>query len=147
MDFGAIMQTLNSENGLAKMMQQPAFEDEAGNQFSQADLIADVVNILRMDTKRMGEAVGVDISISKMTPERAAELLQGVAKGDDLGLVDIFDQIEDQRMTILSELEGEDSVVEYSEMKQGMLYSYPDEMEGSVEPDPELLEQEVSDEN
>jgi len=141
------MQTLNSENGLAKMMQQPAFEDEAGNQFSQADLIADVVNILRMDTKRMGEAVGVDISISKMTPERAAELLQGVAKGDDLGLVDIFDQIEDQRMTILSELEGEDSVVEYSEMKQGMLYSYPDEMEGSVEPDPELLEQEVSDEN
>ena len=141
------MQTLNSENGLAKMMQQPAFEDEAGNQFSQADLIADVVNILRMDTKRMGEAVGVDISISKMTPERAAELLQGVAKGDDLGLVDIFDQIEDQRMTILSELEGEDSVVEYSEMKQGMLYSYPDDMEGSVEPDPELLEQEVSDEN
>lgn len=141
------MQTLNSENGLAKMMQKPAFEDEAGNQFSQADLIADVVNILRMDTKRMGEAVGVDISISKMTPERAAELLQGVAKGDDLGLVDIFDQIEDQRMTILSELEDEDSVYGYSEMKQQMLYSYPDEMEGSVEPDPELLEQEASDEN
>jgi len=144
MDFGAIMQTLNSENGLAKMMQQPAFEDGQGNDFSQADLIADVVNILRMDTKRMGQAVGVDVEISKMTPERAAKLLQAIAKGSDLGLVDIFDEIEDQRMLILEELEGSDEVDEYCEMKQTMLYTYAGEIEGSFELEDE---QEASDEN
>jgi len=144
MDFGTIMQTLNSENGLAKMMQQPAFEDSEGNEFSQADLIADVVNILRMDTKRMGQAVGVDVEISKMTPERAAELLQAIAKGTDLGLVDIFDEIEDQRMLILEELEDEESVDEYCEMKQTMLFTY----DGDSVPEVDLVdEQEVSDED
>lgn len=125
MDFSTIMQTLNSENGLAKMMQQPAFEGEAGNEFSQADLIADVINILRMDTKRIAEAAGIDIEISKMTPERAAELLQGVAKGDDLGLIDIFDEIEDQRMKVLEELEGADAVDEYVMDKTAILNTVP----------------------
>lgn len=123
--LSTIMQTLNSENGLAKMMQQPAFEGEAGNEFSQADLIADVINILRMDTKRIAEAAGIDIEISKMTPERAAELLQGVAKGDDLGLIDIFDEIEDQRMKVLEELEGADAVDEYVMDKTAILNTVP----------------------
>jgi len=123
--LSTIMQTLNSENGLAKMMQQPAFEGEAGNEFSQADLIADVINILRMDTKRIAEATGIDIEISKMTPERAAELLQGVAKGDDLGLIDIFDEIEDQRMKVLEELEGGDAVDEYVMDKTAILNTVP----------------------
>lgn len=123
--LSTIMQTLNSENGLAKMMQQPAFEGEAGNEFSQADLIADVINILRMDTKRIAEAAGIDIEISKMTPERAAELLQGVAKGDDLGLIDIFDEIEDQRMKVLEELEGGDAVDEYVMDKTAILNTVP----------------------
>lgn len=133
MELGTIMQTLNSENGLAKMMQEPAFEGEAGNEFSQADLIADVINILRMDTKRIADAADVDLEISKMTPERAAELLQGVAKGDDLGLIDIFDQIEDQRMRVLAELESEDAVDEYVMQKQAILNTVP----GDSTPDQE----------
>jgi hypothetical protein len=87
MELQQVMQTLNSRNGLKNVMMQPAFEDEdTGHTFSQAELIADVVNILRMDTKRMAEQHDVDVSIQKMTPERAAELLQGVAQGEDLGI-------------------------------------------------------------
>lgn len=127
-----IMGVLNRPDGLKQMMKKPAFEnDDTGHEFSQADLIADVVNILRMDTKRMGQAVGVDISINEMSPDRAAELLQGVAKGNDLGLIDIFDEIEDQRMQILAHLEDEDAVDEYAAMKQDLLYTVPDDVEVS----------------
>lgn len=150
MDFGQIMQTLNSENGLQNMMLQPAFEDDAtGHEFSQADLIADVVNIMRMDTKQIAEAHGVDVSIKRMTPERAAALLQGVAKGEDLGLIDIFDKIEDQRMTILAEIEDEEAVEEYVEMKRTMLHSVPDpsEMPSPDEIETQAAEEVAADEN
>lgn len=127
MEIQQVMEMMQSEGGMKKMMQKPAFENQAtGHEFSQADLIADVVNILRMDTKRMAEAHDMDMEISKMTPERAAELLQGVAKGEDLGLIDVFDEIEDQRMLILKEIEGEEPLVEYAQMKQQMLYTVPD---------------------
>lgn len=130
LDFKELYRTLQSEDGLKQMMLRPAFQnDKTGHQFSQAELIADVVNIMRMDTKRIAEQHGVDVSITKMTPERAADLLQGVAQGDDLGLIDIFDQIEDQRMRVLSALTDEDTVVDYAERKQQILYSVADDAE------------------
>lgn len=137
MDFGQVMETLRSEDGLKSMMLQPAFEnEESGHQFSQADLIADVVNIMRMDTKRMAEVHEVDMNISKMTPERAAELLQGVAQGGDLGLVDVFDDIENKRMRILAEVEGEEAMEEYAMQKQQLLYSVD---ASAAEPDTEAI--------
>lgn len=127
MEFRQLMGMLNSPDGLKEMMLRDAFQnDETGYTFSQADLIADVVNILRMDTKRMAEAHGVEVSIQKMTPERAAELLQGVAQGEDLGLIDIFDEIEDQRMAVLAAAEGEEATHEYLRQKQAQLYTLPD---------------------
>jgi len=138
MQFEKIMGVLNKPNGLAEMMQEPAFEnEETGHEFSQADLIADVVNILRMDTKRMAEAHDIDIEINQMTPDHAAQLLQGIAKGEDLGLVDIFDQVEDKRMEILLEVEDEQAVEEYQQMKQGLLYTVPDEVAATTEEDHE----------
>lgn len=120
------MGVLNSPDGLKQMMMRPAFKNEdTGHEFSQADLIADVVNILRLDTKRIADAHGVSVSIQQMTPDRAAELLQGIAQGEDLGLVDIFDEVEDQRMRILAEVESEEAVEEYSKQKQSLLYSVP----------------------
>jgi hypothetical protein len=128
MELNEIMGILNSPNGLKQVMMQPAFQNEGtGHEFSQADLIADVINILRMDTKRIADAHGLDVEIDRMTPDRAAELLQGVAEGEDLGLVEIFDEIEDQRMMILAHLEGEDEMEQYLEMKQSMLYTVPDD--------------------
>jgi len=141
MGLNDIMGVLNSPNGLKEMMKKPAFEnDDTGHEFSQADLIADVVNILRMDTKRMGEAHGVEVSINQMTPDRAAELLQGVAKGSDLGLVDIFDDIEDKRMKVLAEVESEQAVEEYAEMKQSLLYTVPDDVPSETTDDTEDTE-------
>lgn len=153
MDFGDVMNVLNSPNGLKQMMLKDAFQnEETGHEFSQAELIADIVNIMRMDTKRIAQAHGINIEISQMTPDRAAELLQGVAKGEDLGLVDIFDEIEDQRMMILAELEGEEAVDDYQAMKRELLHTVPNsaEIPSAEEVAEEVKEQsaeEVSDEN
>lgn len=128
MDFGQMMNLMQNPNGLSSIMLEDAFEDEeTGHTFSQAELIADVVNILRMDTKRLGQALGVPVEINRMTPERAAELLQGVAMGNDMGLIQIFDEIEDQRQQILAEVESEDDADEWMEQKKSMLYTYGDE--------------------
>jgi len=133
MDLSNIMGVLNSPNGLKKMMLQPAFQNDDDHEFSQADLIADVVNIERMDLKKMALAINerddcpdVDITAKKMTPERAAELLQGIAKGNDLGLIEVFDQLEDQRMTLLAALTDDEQTDSYVETKQEWLYTTPD---------------------
>jgi hypothetical protein len=123
-DLSQLMQLLNSPNGLKKMMLREAFSDEdTGHTFSQADLVADLVNIMRMDTKRIAKAEGVDVEIERMTPERAAELLQSMAQGDGLELVEVFDEIEDQRMMVLEELVGKDELDAYMETKREELYS------------------------
>lgn len=124
-----MMGIMSSPDGLKQMLLQTSFEDEeTGHEFSQADLLADVVNIMRMDTKRIAKAVDVDIRVSQMTPERAAEILQGMAQGDDaLGVLEIFDEIEDQRMNILEELEDEQTVDEFMQTKRFVLNSVPDD--------------------
>lgn len=124
------MGMLNSDGGLKGILMDTQFEDEeTGHTFSQADLLADVINILRMDTKRIAEAVGMEMEVDKMSPGRAAEILEGMAKGTDRGLVDIFDDIEDKRMRILEELEDEEAVDEFMELKSVVLYSHPTEPE------------------
>lgn len=126
MDLSEMASMMRDPNGMKNMMMRDTFETPDGTAFSQADLIADVINILRMDTKRIAEAHDINVEIQQMTPGRAAELLQGVANGQDMGLIEIFDEIEDQRMLVLEELEGEDAVDEYSDMKQSLLYTTGD---------------------
>lgn len=128
MDMGSIMGLMNSPNGLKAILKQPAFEDEeTGYEFSQADLIADVVNILRMDTKRIAAAHDVEVEIDQMTPDKAAGMLQDVVQDDGQDLIRIFDEVEDERMRVLAAIEGEDEVEDYLEMKQSLLYTVPDE--------------------
>lgn len=150
MELSQVMGVLNSPNGLAQMMLEPAFENDAGHEFSQAELIADVVNIERMDLKRLAQAVNdnpdlddVDISVSQMTPERSAQMLQGIAKGDDLGIIDVFDELEDQRMTILAAIIGDEATDEYTAVKRSMLFTTGDGESNDDDTDTE----ETTDEN
>lgn len=125
---GELMQLLNSEDGMAELLKRPVFEDEqTGHTYSQADLIADVVNILRMDSKRMAKAHDLNIEINQMTPDRAAQMLQNVAKGDGLELIQVFDEIEDQRMKIMRELEDDADIEQYMAIKRSVLYSLDEE--------------------
>lgn len=118
-----MMSILQSPDGLKNAMLQPSFETEGGGAFSQAELVADVVNIMRMDTKRIGLALGVEVEVNQMTPEYAAELLQGVAKGESTELVEVFDSIEDKRMEILEAITDEETVEQWMGRKVNLLYT------------------------
>lgn len=129
-NMNELMGMLQNPDAMKQMMQKEAFEDEeTGHTYSQADLVADVINILRMDTKRLGAAAGVDVEIARMTPDKAAELIQNLAHGEGMELIDVFDDIEDQRMSVLTALEDEETVEEYMATKRRMLYSIPDDSE------------------
>lgn len=144
MDLRSVMTALQQEDGLKNVMLEPAFDygEGTGHQFSQAELIADVINIMRLDTRRMAEAHDVDLDVARMTPERAAEMLQGVAQGEDLGLIEAFDEVEDQRMRVLAAAESPGAVMEYQEAKQSVLHTVPDEAPLLV---PDEVEEQVED--
>lgn len=118
-----MMSILSKPNGLKQMMLRPSFQTDDGGTFSQAELVADVVNIMRMDTKRMGLALGIEVEVNQMTPEYAAELLQGVAKGESTELIEVFDAIEDKRMEILEAVTDTETVQQWMERKASLLYT------------------------
>lgn len=112
--------------GIKQALLQPAFEDPAtGTQFSQAELVADIINILRIDTKQIARLHGVEVKANQMTPERAAELIDGMIGpgGTPMELVDIFEDIEDKRGRVLRALMDEAEYQNYLDTKKGLLYS------------------------
>jgi hypothetical protein len=81
-------------------------------------------------------ALGVDISVTRMEPEEAATLLQGVAQGEDMDLIAIFDEIEEQRMEVLATLIDAEQMAVYERQKQKSLFSFadPDTVEANSRP-------------
>lgn len=123
------MSVLQSENGIAKMMLKPVYDTgyDGEPNTSQAELVADLFNIERLDVKRLGEAAGVDISIQKMTPETAAMLLQAMVRQESLELIEKFNELENKRETILTEMLSEEEMETHREMKRSIAYSVPEE--------------------
>lgn len=121
-----MMQLLNQENGVAKVLLKPAYApDEDGNpQVSQAEAIADMVNILRLDTKRIAEEVGAEVEVKRVTPERAAVMVQDLIKQEDMALIEAFAEIEDQREEILRQVadDPEEVLEEHREQKRQVSY-------------------------
>lgn len=124
-----MMAQIQQSGGIEGIMLEDSFQDQdTGHTFSQADLIADIINVLRLDTKRIAEEVGVEVEISQMTPERAAELLVQTAQGSGLELIEMFDEISEQRMQILDEVTDDDfDTDEWEIEKMRHLYSASDE--------------------
>lgn len=120
-----MMAQIQQNGGIQGIMLEDSFQDqETGHTFSQADIIADIINVLRMDTKRIAEEVGLEVEISQMTPERAAELLVQTAQGQGLELIEMFDEISEQRMRILNEVTNDEySTDEWEIQKMRHLYS------------------------
>lgn len=124
---------------------KPTFETEDGQEFSQADIIADMVNILRADTYMFGQVVGVEVEAAQMSPEEAAEIFHEAIMGDPSRLIDVFNTMEDQRDEILFHALPEERYVDFVDYKQENVYSAasdetPEERE---ETNGELDEEEV----
>jgi len=127
------MSMLRGDDGIKQMLLQPAYGGEDGGEgTSQAELVADMINLMRLDVSRLGEAAGVDISAEYMTPGRAAELLQRLVRGESLELIEVFNRIEEKRERLLEELDGMDAVYEHRRLKDSVTkvateYDYPEE--------------------
>ena len=82
-----------------------------------AAMVADIINIQRLDHARLAKAAGVDADLPRMDDERAAELIAGLVTSGDPELVGVFNELEDVSDDILGELEGEEAVENFQQMK------------------------------
>ena len=117
----AIGRLLRNPTGIAEML--TIEHPETGD--SPAEIMADVVNIMRADTKKLAEVHGVDIDIRLMTPERAAELLAGTIDGEGVELLVMFNELAEQRNRILQEALDEGDYRIYEEQRKGIMHTAP----------------------
>lgn len=117
-----MMAMLKGDGGVEELMKQPVYENEYGS-FSQAELMADVINILRMDTKQVGATHGVDIEVEKITPEKTAWVLAQMVDGNTEPIVDIFNDIEDQHHDVMEAVMDPEEFGSYLEFKESQLYT------------------------
>lgn len=133
---------LKGDGGVEELMKQPVYQNEYGS-FSQAELMADVINILRMDTKQLGATHGVEVQVQKITPEKTAWVLAQMVDGETEPIVSIFNRIEEQHHDIMEEVMDDDEFTSYLEFKDTQLYT-TSETE-SVEEVQEQLEEPAED--
>lgn len=113
-----------ASGGIKQMLLDPSFVNpDTGKEYSQADLVADVINVMRMDAKQMCLMHGIEVEVEKMSPERAAELLEDVAKSDGVAIIEVFQQIEDKRDNVFRQEMTEEQYEQYMKFKEDMLYS------------------------
>lgn len=127
-DMMEMLQLLQRENGIATILQQPVYskDGETEPSVSQAEIIADLINLMRLDIKRIAAAEDVEVEITRIRPEQAAILVQGLIKGDSLELVDVFNGIEEQRETVLEAILDEDEYEKHIATKENVLFSNSD---------------------
>lgn len=110
--------------GIKELLLQDQYQNpDTGYSWSQADLVADVINVMRMDAKQMCAIHGIEVEVNKMSPERAAELLEGVAKNDGVEIIEVFEEIENKRDHVFKQQMTEDGYGQYMAFKEEMLYS------------------------
>lgn len=121
-----VLGLLNSPDGLKEILLRPSFgeDPETGEPTtSQAEMIADVFNIMRLDVKAIGEAAGVEVEAGRMTPEKAAEMIQFTVQGNYEPLMEVINDIENKHERVLAEMEGEEAADAHRELKNSHLYS------------------------
>lgn len=105
---------LKSPDRLASMLNSM---DVGESGTSPAEILADIVNAHRADTKRLADAVGVEMEVSLMTPDRAADLLAGITDGQGVELIEVFNDLAHGRDRVLRELLDEEEYQAFMESK------------------------------
>lgn len=117
-----LAKVLASDNGVEELMKQPVFENDDGY-FSQAEMLADVINILRMDAKRMAAIHGVEVEIEKIGPDKVAWMLAQMVNGEADAMVEVFNKIEEYHHDVLEEALSEEDYQQYLDFKESQLYT------------------------
>jgi hypothetical protein len=134
-----LFQLLRSDGGVEALMKQPVYENADGR-FSQAELMADVINILRMDTKQLAATHDVDVEVEKITPEKTAWVLSQMVDGETEPIISIFNEIEENHHDVLSAVMDGEGFEGYLDFKESELYTVAD-VEESYQPIEEVREE------
>ena len=111
---------LQSPDRLASMLNR---FDVGGTGATPAAMLADTVNAHRADTKAMADALGVEMEVDLMTPERAADLLAGLTDGAGIELVEVFNDLAHDRDRLLREMLDEEGYGEFMDEKVGVMHT------------------------
>ena len=123
---------LQDPDGIANMLTEAG---PAGD--SPAEILADIVNVHRADTRMLGRKLGVDVEADTMTPERAAQLLAGTVAGDGVDLVVMFNEMAAKRDKVLAEVLDDDEYERFMQAKhRAMNTTDPGDFDGD-DVDPE----------
>ena len=114
-----VMTMLRGGN-VGELLKKPVYPgpDDDEPEYSQAQVIADVINVMRLDNQALGGEVDVDVFVSRITEDRVAEMLGDAVQGDPTDLVETFNELEKQRDRILREMMDEDDYREFVEFKR-----------------------------
>ena len=113
----SVLSVLKERDGLKRMLM------EENGEFSFAELFADSINIQRIDNKKLADSVGINISIERMQPNKAAEILQDAVQGNPVPLVAFFNELEKQRSEVLNELLEQDEHEDFKKKKKQLLFT------------------------
>lgn len=119
-----LMGMLQGEGGFEEIMLQPVFPSESGGRVSQAAVVADIVNILRLDAMTLAASHDVDVQVDRITERKMGHLLCQLVEGNPGPLIDVFDKIEDLHHEVLSEVMDDEAFTNYVAEKQAMLYTH-----------------------
>lgn len=122
-----MMALMQEDNGIAKTMMRPVYPLGESDEpvVSQAEVVADLFNISRLDINRMAEAVGVDIEIQRMQPEDAAMMMQGMIKGESMALIERFNLLEQKRESVLAEMLDREEYDNHRRVKFALSFTNP----------------------
>lgn len=90
---------------------------------SAAEIFADIVNVMRADTKRLADHHGVDVEIEMLSEDRASELIAGLTDGDGVELVVLFNEMARKRDEILREVLDDDEYERFMAQKTAAMHT------------------------
>ena len=117
--ISAMTQLLENPENLARLLNQTS----ADTGDTPAEVFADVINMIRADQKRIAQEAGVEVDVKRMTPDRAAQLLDGTVNGEGVEIVEMFNAEAETRQRILRGMIGDDEYEQFEEQKKSMLFT------------------------
>ena len=124
---GEILSYLRNPDGIANLLLETT---ETGD--APAEIVADVVNGMRADTKRMADALGVEMEVERMTPEVAADVIAGTVGGDVGPILEVFAAEEDRRAKLLRHLLDAEEYRHFERQKRAAMFSTPADLDDDL---------------
>lgn len=109
---------MSNPSGISSMLKK---ESPTGD--SPAEIMADVINMMRADVNALAKLHGVDEQVKMMSPDRAAQLLSGVVSGDGVEIVEVFNEEAARRDRVLREAMDEDAYEQFCRAKLGAMFT------------------------